>query len=65
MLELLDKIGGPEDLTTDYSNRDSNKGMVKWNFEPYPALGWEDAPSPMIINIENRTSVSPVPRPGS
>ena len=28
----------PEDLTTDYSNRDSNKGMVKWNFEPYPAL---------------------------
>ena len=28
----------PEDLTTDYSNRDSNKGMVKWNFEPYPEL---------------------------
>ena len=28
----------PEDLTTDYSNRDSNKGMVKWNFEPYTAL---------------------------
>ena len=28
----------PEDLTTDESNRDSNKGMVKWNFEPYPAL---------------------------
>ena len=38
MHELLDKIGGPEDLTTDYSNRDSNKGMVNWNFEPYPAL---------------------------
>lgn len=28
----------PEDLTTDYSNRDSNKGMVTWDFEPYPAL---------------------------
>ena len=28
----------PEDPSTDYSNRDSNKGMVKWNFEPYPAL---------------------------
>ena len=28
----------PEDQTTDYSNRDSNKGMVKWNFEPYPEL---------------------------
>lgn len=28
----------PEDTTTDYSNRDSNKGMVKWNFDPYPEL---------------------------
>ena len=28
----------PEDLKTDPSNRDSNKGMVKWNFEPYPEL---------------------------
>ena len=28
----------PEDMHTDPSNRDSNKGMVKWNFEPYPEL---------------------------
>ena len=28
----------PEELTTEYSNRDSNKGMVTWDFEPYPAL---------------------------
>ena len=28
----------PEDPRTDPSNRDSNKGMVRWNFEPYPAL---------------------------
>ena len=25
----------PEDLNTDPSNRDSNKGIVRWNFEPY------------------------------
>ena len=25
----------PEDLRTDPSNRDSNKGLVKWNFERY------------------------------
>ena len=28
----------PEDTSTDPSNRDSNKGMVKWNFEPYQEL---------------------------
>ena len=28
----------PENLHTDYSNRDSNKGVVKWNFEPYTVL---------------------------
>ena len=28
----------PEDTRTDPSNRDSNKGMVKWNFEPYQEL---------------------------
>lgn len=28
----------PLDLTTDYSNRDSNKGMVNSNFEPYKPL---------------------------
>lgn len=28
----------PEDLTTDYSNRDSNKGIVNSKFEPYLPL---------------------------
>lgn len=28
----------PEDMTTDPSNRDSNKGIVKWNFEYYTPL---------------------------
>ena len=28
----------PEDLTTDPSNRDSNKGIVKIDYEPYSAL---------------------------
>lgn len=28
----------PEDLTTDPSNRDSNKGIVTIRFEPYPAM---------------------------
>ena len=28
----------PEDTHTDPSNRDSNKGMVRWNFEPYTEL---------------------------
>ncbi|MDR6764434.1 hypothetical protein J2Y38_004667 [Flavobacterium sp. 2755] len=28
----------PEDLSTDYSNRDSNKGIVNSNFEPYMPL---------------------------
>lgn len=28
----------PENTKTDYSNRDSNKGVVKWNFEPYTPL---------------------------
>lgn len=28
----------PEDTTTDYSNRDSNKGLVTWDFEPYAPM---------------------------
>ncbi|SFD84814.1 hypothetical protein [Flavobacterium phragmitis] len=28
----------PQDLSTDYSNRDSNKGIVNSNFEPYQPL---------------------------
>ena len=28
----------PENMNTDPSNRDSNKGMVTWNFEPYIPL---------------------------
>ncbi|MCP2027458.1 hypothetical protein L1276_002615 [Flavobacterium sp. HSC-32F16] len=28
----------PEDLSTDYSNRDSNKGIVNSAFEPYMLL---------------------------
>lgn len=28
----------PQNLKTDESNRDSNKGVVKWNFEPYTVL---------------------------
>jgi hypothetical protein len=28
----------PDDMTTDPSNRDSNKGMVNLRYEPYPAL---------------------------
>ncbi|MNL27744.1 hypothetical protein D3C87_1493520 [compost metagenome] len=28
----------PEDLSTDYSNRDSNKGIVNSKFEPYLPL---------------------------
>ena len=28
----------PEDLTADPSNRDSNKGIVKWNFDPWTPL---------------------------
>lgn len=28
----------PQNLKTDYSNKDSNKGVVKWNFEPYTEL---------------------------
>ncbi|MBM4027053.1 MAG: DUF3472 domain-containing protein [Planctomycetes bacterium] len=28
----------PLDLSTDPSNRDSNKGIVNWQFEPYPPL---------------------------
>ena len=40
MFEVAGKYmdNDPEDLKTDPSNRDSNKGMVKWNFEPYPEL---------------------------
>lgn len=28
----------PENMHTDPSNRDSNKGVVRWNFEPYTVL---------------------------
>ena len=28
----------PQNLKTDPSNRDSNKGVVAWNFEPYTVL---------------------------
>lgn len=28
----------PQNTKTDYSNRDSNKGIVRWNFEPYTEL---------------------------
>ena len=28
----------PEDQTADPSNRDSNKGIVKWNFDPWTPL---------------------------
>ncbi|WP_295936943.1 hypothetical protein [uncultured Alistipes sp.] len=28
----------PENMNTDPSNRDSNKGMVTWDFTPYPPL---------------------------
>lgn len=28
----------PEDLTADSSNRDSNKGIVKWNYDPWTPL---------------------------
>ena len=28
----------PDDLSTDYSNRDSNKGIVNNKFEPYLPL---------------------------
>lgn len=32
------RYNDPEDLTTDYSNRNSNKGIVNSKFEPYLPL---------------------------
>ena len=39
----------PEDTHTDPSNRDSNKGLVKWDFEPY------DVPLGLMKQLNDRT----------